>query len=95
MDSWEQALISESDFTDAWGAYTKNDGNLFSYEDVKDLSRNHIWSVMDCGGEKPDHWIAAPGFHIVNVLGYVITNKPWDDETPDAFYFYDDFDMDD
>lgn len=95
MEPWEHELISESDFTQIWGAYNRRDGNLFFFEDVRDQPINRVWSVTDSGGSKPDHWIASPGFHVVNVLGYVMTTEPWSKETPDAFYIYDDFDGDD
>ena len=92
MASWEQGLISEDSFFGIWGATVKETGDLFTFEDVRDQSVNLVWTVTEfCEGD-PDHWIAAPGFHVVNVLGYVLTQRPWDDNTPDAFYCFDDFD---
>ena len=90
--NWESKLISEDDFFGEWGASVRVDGDMFFFDDVKDQPVNHVWSITDSGGERPDHWIAAPGFHLVNVLGYVTTRQPWGDDTPDAFYSFDDFD---
>jgi hypothetical protein len=95
MENWERDLISETEFTDTWGAHVKESGDLFFLEDVKNLPIQHVWTVCDSGGGTPDHWIAAPGFHAVNVLGYVLTRKPWNDDTQDAFYVFDDFEQPD
>lgn len=85
-------VISERDFEDIWGVYAKPSGNLFWYEDVRDHPLRHVWSVVE--GENPDdnNWYAAPGFHLVNVLGYVMTKKPWTESIIEAIYFLDDFD---
>ena len=91
MVPWEQDLISEEAFIEVWGAHVRENGDLFFFDDVKNQPVNHVWTVTDSGGEDPDHWIAAPGFHVVNVLGYVMTRAPWDDKTSDAFYIFDDF----
>ena len=92
MVSWEQQFISEENFCVAWGATVRKTGDLFTFEEVKDKPVNLVWTVTEsCEGDS-DHWIAAPGFHVVNVLGYVLTRHPWDDNTPDAFYYYDDYD---
>lgn len=95
MRDWESQLISEADFFSVWGAYAKQGSDMFFFDDVRDKPLNHVWTVTDSGGGKPDHWIASPGFRIVNVLGYVMTRKPWSGETPDAFYSFDDFDWED
>lgn len=92
MANWEQDLISEDSFFGIWGATVNETGDLFTFEEVKNQSVNFVWTVTESGGGEPDHWIAAPGFHVVNVLGYVLTQRPWDNTTPDAFYFFDDFD---
>ena len=92
MASWEKDVIDEDSFFGFWGATISKTGDLFSFEEVKDRPVNFIWTITQSGGEAPDHWIAAPGFHVVNVLGYVLTQRPWNSTTPDAYYFFDDFD---
>jgi hypothetical protein len=92
MEDREQDLISEDSFIEVWGAYVRSTGDLFFFEDVKNQPLDHVWTVTNTGGGTPDHWIAAPGFHVVNALGYVMTRMPWNDTTSDAYYFYDDFD---
>ena len=92
MEEWEEWLISEDAFVETWGAYVRSDGNMLSFDDVRGQPLNHVWTITNSCGGRPDHWIASPGFHVVNVLGYVMTRKPWGDKTPDAFFSFDDFD---
>lgn len=81
--------ISEKDFMEVWGAAAHLFGDLFQYDDVKDLPLNTVWSIIDCD----DDWIAVPGFHVVNMLGYVVTTKPWSDSSVQAIWSSnDDFD---
>jgi len=84
-------LISEREFDEVWGAYLKPSGDLFAFEDVRDQSPNHVWTVVDYGDDSDGNWYALPGFHVVNKLGYVMTREAWSDSTPDAIYFLDDF----
>jgi hypothetical protein len=84
-------LISEREFDEAWGAYLKPSGDLFAFEDVRDQSPNHVWTVVDSGDDSDGNWYAVPGFHVVKKLGYVMTREAWSDSTPDAIYFLDDF----
>ena len=83
--------ISEDDFVDVWGASASDTGDLFEHPSVKDLPLNTVWTVVETDD---GHWIAIPGFHIVNKLGYVVTTKLWDDETIGAYWCKFDEDMD-
>ena len=89
----DQELISEREFEDVWGVYLRPSGDLFQFDDVRDQSPEHVWTIVDSGGDADGNWYAEPGFHIVNKLGYVMTRKPWSDTTPDAIYFLDDFEQ--
>ena len=40
------------------------------------IDRHFVWTAVD--GES-DKIIIIPGFHIVNRLGYYVTDKPWED----------------
>lgn len=84
-------LISEREFDEVWGAHLKPSGDLFAFEDARDQSPNHVWTVVDSGDDSDGNWYALPGFHVVNKLGYVMTREAWSDSTPDAIYFLDDF----
>lgn len=77
-------IISEDEFATQWGIVTHPRGNLFTYADVKDKPLNQVWSIIDCPDD--DCWIASPGFHVVNVIGYITTTRPWTDGDRDAIY---------
>lgn len=83
--------ISERDFEAIWGAYVQPSGDLFQFEDVRYQPPTHVWTIVDSGDDTDGNWYALPGFHVVNKLGYAMTRKPWSDSTPDAIYFFDDF----
>lgn len=44
---------------------------------VKDLSPNLVWSVTE--GDNGEDWYLSPGFHVVNMMGYVVSERPWTD----------------
>lgn len=68
--------ISEVDFVELWGAKAQESGDLFTYEQIKHQDCRKVWSIVEDGGET-DNWYAQPGCHVVNVLGYVLTDRPW------------------
>ena len=77
-------VISENDFVEIWGAKTKPDGDFYEFEDLKDVPINQVWTIVE--GDD-DGWYAEPGFHIVNKLGYVVSDKPWVHGTESAVWF--------
>lgn len=82
-------IISESDFVELWGAHVHPSGDLLQHEDVVNQPLHQVWTIVETD---EDHWIAMPGFHVVNRIGYCLTTKPWEDGTPDAFWFENDLD---
>jgi len=55
----------------------------------KDFTDNvlpHIWTIIDDGGET-DNLYASAGFHSVNSLGMLVTEKPWPTITTEAYYY--------
>jgi len=69
----------------------KASGDLYTFAEVKDQPINHVWTVVDDGGET-ESWYAEPGFHIVNVMGYLVTLNPWTDEGKTYYWYFDDRD---
>ena len=92
--SFQEHLISGDDFREIWGMKLAASGDFFWYEDVITQPLNNVWTVVETGDEDDGSWYAAPGYHVVNKIGYVLTEKPWDNDTPDAIYFLDDMDHD-
>lgn len=83
-------LISEQEFTDDWQPMLQPSGDLFQFADVCVKPLQHIWTIVDSGDDSDGNWYACPGFHVVNMLGYVVTKKAWSNDTWDAIYFLDD-----
>jgi hypothetical protein len=79
--------ISEHCFRDEWGAKASETGDLFTFDEVKDTDKHRVWTVVE--GED-DSWYALPGYHVVNKLGYVLTDKPWSTGLEEAVWFQQD-----
>lgn len=86
----EEDFISEEEFHDFYGAYTRPSGDLFQFPDIRAQPIEHVWTIVESGSDEDRNWYALPGCHVVNMLGYVLTKHPWPDFTRDAIYFLDD-----
>lgn len=95
VSSDDDGLISEDAFRDEWGAHAQDNGDLFELDQVKHLPVNTVWTIVTGDNDGDDSWFAMPGFRFVNRLGYVVTTKPWDDESLTAYWFKDDLDRED
>ena len=82
--------IGEREFFDHWGVSQPEEGGLFEFSDVKDVDPHHVWTVVDDtrGGE-----CALPGFHAVNVIGYVTTERVWTSKDISVAYWRPDEDV--
>lgn len=87
-------LIAADDFWDSWGVKHPADGGLMEFDEARTHPEDHVWTVVESGDDEDGNWYAAPGFHLVNRLGYVVTTRPWVDYTQDAIYFLDDMEDD-
>ena len=91
--------ISERDFDEVWGAHANLNGDLYFYEEVRSLPIQYVWTVSEgedldeSGFNLDSNWYASPGIHITNALGYLITERPWGDDTHDAIWYLDDDDQ--
>lgn len=89
--------LSEEEFTKEFDPKVAPGGDLLSYGDVGNMPTRLVWSVVESGDDEDPSWYASPGFHVVNVLGYCVSEKPWTDDIDCATYFYadpDDFEED-
>lgn len=92
--------LTQEEFEKEFNPQTKEDGDLFDFKDVANLPTRNVWTIIESGGVDDDgnedgNWYADPGFHRINVLGYVTSETPWTDDIMVAVYFLDDFDRDD
>lgn len=61
------------------------------FKHVKTHAPENVWTVVvvdedDEEDEIDKCWYILKGFHLVNRMGYIITENKWNDETPDAEY---------
>ena len=91
--------ISERDFDAVWRAHGKPNDDLYFYHEVKSFPIEYVWTVsegedLDEGGFNLDNnWYASPGIFVIDALGYLITERPWGDDTQDAIWCLDDDDQ--
>jgi hypothetical protein len=80
--------LSEEAF-EAFDPLPSPDGNTYwEHRATLVWPLHQVWTVVE--SDDGYDFIAAPGYHIVNVLGYLVTAVPWTDETADYFWFKDD-----
>ena len=95
MTKIDANFISERDFDGTWGATAKSSGELFLWPDVASLPPNRVWTVYDADDIRAEgrhylHWYATPGAIPSMAVGYLVTDRPWNSETPDAIWCRDD-----
>ena len=57
--------------------------DMFSYAQLPEgIETNRVWSVVDAEGVLQ----VISGYHVVNMMGYVITAKPWGDKEEADFW---------
>lgn len=73
-----QIAMSSSTFERRYGSVADAQGSTMrQYHEVKDLDLHHVWSVTE--GDNGRDWYLSPGFHVVNMMGYVVSERPWTD----------------
>lgn len=83
-------MISEDAFWEVWGVMQSTENGLLEFDEARIHPVNHVWTVVESGDDTDGNWYAIPGVHYVNRLGYIVTERPWMDDTLDAIYFLDD-----
>jgi hypothetical protein len=87
LQSGHMDAISEDEFHSTWGMQAAASGDLLNFGDICSHPWNQVWTIVESGDDADGNWYAVPGMHAVNCLGYVLTIKPWDVDTPQAIYF--------
>jgi len=67
---------------------TAIDGQVFlpqgrDLEYVRQQPHERVWSFVVCDDGRKPVWLIAAGFHVVNLMGYLVTRKAFD---PSATY---------
>jgi Na+-transporting NADH:ubiquinone oxidoreductase subunit NqrF len=54
---------------------------------VQQQDPNKVWTVILPDDDAAEaNWLISKGFHVVNRNGYIVTEVPWDENTPDVEY---------
>jgi len=86
-------FISEQSFMDDYRPINlSGDGDMIvqTYAEaelaVQDLalSNRHIWAIVESGDDGSLY--ASPGYHLVNTIGFVVTENAWQSEVQDAVW---------
>lgn len=86
-------LISEDEFDFAFNPLEvtpHGDRMVYSYVEAeriakeKGLSKEHIWTIVE--GDD-DSLYAQAGCHVVNTIGFVVTEKPWVSGVEEAVWY--------
>lgn len=85
-------MISEHELWEDWCVKQSAENGLMDFEEANTHRLDHVWTVVESGDDGDGNWYAMPGFHYVNRLGYIVTERRWIDDTLDAIYFFDDMD---
>ena len=68
-------VLSPDDMCSFGGCMYETFGDELAY--VKQVPNNRVWTIVDGDG---DDLIIIAGYHFVNRLGYLVTDKAWEDE---------------
>lgn len=86
----ESSEMPEEEFWDTFkplpGPTGDSGEDIWEFAEIKDQPLERVWTIVEDGGET-ENWYAIPGFHIVNKIGYALTEKPWTDESMVALWF--------
>lgn len=74
----ESRTITEAEFEEIYrpGPFGKDGDTVHPHmdADVRLAGERSVWTIVD--GDDGNLW-ALPGLHVVNRIGYVLTEKPW------------------
>ena len=92
-------LISEDDFmTDFCPVEMGREAEFMtgSFDEALKLAQqanggvSNVWTIIESGDGADDSLYAAAGFHRVNALGFIVTEKPWETGVEEALWFDED-----
>ena len=70
-------FLTEAEYDDKYGPIMgPDDSGIWEYEDAKTKPTEHVWTVVEVDGDL----YVIPGWHVVNRIGYNVTEQPWEHE---------------
>lgn len=97
-------MITEEQFMDTYKPVATGREGEFMLDDFQEavqfaeargLTSNHVWTILESGDGDDDALYVSAGYHLVNRLGYIVTEQPWETGIEDAVWMEDDFESDD
>jgi len=94
-------MLSETQFMETYNPINKGSEGEYMMDDhaeavrfaeARGLSHKNVWTIIE-SGEDETLYVSA-GFHLVNRLGYIVTEKPWETALEEGVWMEDDFDRD-
>jgi hypothetical protein len=88
----ELAFVQEQNAENVWSVIVSDDNPYDTFVDNYECADCEDVCVCNRAREAADEeglepvWYLCKGFHVVNLHGYVITEVPWNENTPDAEY---------
>jgi len=58
---------------------------MWTLHETLSQPRNHVWTIVT--GDDNESEYATPNYHIVNAVGYTITEQPWQSWSDDAVWW--------
>lgn len=91
------SLISEDDFMNDYSPVQLEREGEFMVETFRDAMRlaerqkrgdvHNVWAIIESGDHDDESLYAAPGFHHVNVMGFIVTEKKWETGLEEGIWF--------
>lgn len=102
MDAHSNELIGESAFEATYKPLElagEGDQMVQTYRVAQDaahlrsLTEQHIWAIIE--DSETGNLYASPGYHLVNVVGFIVTEHPWESSNLEAVWFVESSGLDD
>jgi hypothetical protein len=67
-------FLTEAEYYERFAPIEGPDGSdIWEHRYVQTKPTSHIWSVVEVDGDL----FVIPGWHVVNVIGFNVTEQPW------------------
>lgn len=77
-DGSTEALLDDQAFEAAYGPYEPAEGYFNTTNELPKVPKERIWSALEDDGDRL--WL-VPGIRVINCIGYLVSDKPWTDES--------------
>lgn len=72
------APLDDQAFEATYGPYEPTEGYFNTVLELPKVPRDRVWSVIE---DESDRLWLIPGIRVINCIGYLVSDKPWTDES--------------